>query len=263
VRVVVTGSEGYIGTNLCKLLRSFNFDVLGLDKVNDGGDIVWDGIEDRIRSFKPDWIVHLAALPAILACEENKEQATIDNVKTTEIISDIASELNCPVMFSSSQAAKNPKSSHYAWCKNESEEILNTINSGYIMRFSNIYGGCKYLEKKSSVMALFAKAYLLDKLLVVNGDGKQGRDFLHVDDLIKIISDLMNITPTKMYTIDIGTGIATSILDVVKMFGDNYIYNPDSSSVGLESNFADTTMMKRLVDYVPVPRMKEWIEEIK
>lgn len=261
MRIVVTGSEGYIGTNLCKSLRNLSYEVMGLDKIN-GGDILWDDIEERITKFRPDWIIHLAALPSIAACEENKEQATLENVKTSEVISDIAVNIGCPVIFSSSQASKDPASSHYALCKFEAEKIFRFMNGGYILRFSNIYGGGGYVEKKNSVMASFVKAYKKGEPLIANGDGAQGRDFLHMDDLSQIIIDLMNFAPTKMYDMDVGTGVATSILDVVKMFDCKYTLNPDSGLVGLESNFADTTMMENLIGYYPRPKMKEWIKEI-
>ena len=50
MRVVVTGSAGYIGSNLCRSLRGLNHDVLGLDKTN-GGDILWDDITNRITKL--------------------------------------------------------------------------------------------------------------------------------------------------------------------------------------------------------------------
>lgn len=262
MRIVVTGSDGYIGSNLCKSLRNDRHDVLGLDKAT-GDNLNSPKIPDRIRKFRPDWIIHLAALPAIIACEENKEQATYDNVKTTEIVSEIGLELDCPIMFSSSQASKNPESSHYAWCKKESEDTLKLVNGGYILRFSNIYGGDRYLEKKSSVMANFGNAFLSGKPLVLNGDGSQGRDFLHMDDLAQVMTDLMNFQPTRMYSLDVGTGISTPLLDVAEIFGCEYTLNPDSSTIGLESNFADTGMMEKLIGYHPRPRMEEWIKEIK
>jgi nucleoside-diphosphate-sugar epimerase len=261
MRIIITGSSGYIGNNLCKALRSLNHDVMGIDKIT-GDNINSIGVKELIVKFKPDWIVHLAALPSILACEEHKEQATYDNVKTTEVISEAASEIGCPVMFSSSQAAKNPESSHYAWCKHESETLLNEMNSGYVLRFSNIYGGDNYAEKKSSVMAQFVKAYREGKALVANGNGSQGRDFLHLNDLLNVMIDLMDVPPSTMHTLDVGTGIATSILDIIKMFNCPYILNTNSSSVGIESNFADVIMMKLLIGYAPKPRMREWVKEI-
>lgn len=72
-RVVVTGSSGFIGTNLvAQLLRDSRYEILGLDstppRLNDHLSIwhkldVCDGagLSDALRGFRPAYIFHLAA----------------------------------------------------------------------------------------------------------------------------------------------------------------------------------------------------------
>ena len=50
MRILVTGSAGFIGYHLCKKLLSNKFDVYGLDNINDYYDVTLK--EDRIRDLK-------------------------------------------------------------------------------------------------------------------------------------------------------------------------------------------------------------------
>jgi len=53
------------------------------------------------------------------------------------------------------------------------------------LRFSNVYGPLS--SKKNSVVAKFLKSALEDKVLEIFGDGRQTRDFLYVEDLVKAV----------------------------------------------------------------------------
>jgi len=259
-RIICTGSAGFIGYNLCKTLKNTGYAVLEIDK-KDGNNIHSTEVQTRMLKFKPDVIVHLAGIPSIKQCEAEPFLAYIDNVNTTDVMSDIALKTECPIFFASSQAAKNPESSHYANHKNQCEEILHDSNIGYIMRFSNVYGGLKYIDKKDSVIAKFMKAHMMNEPLIINGNGTQGRDFLHLDDLIKVIISLFDWIPSKMHTIDVGTGTEVSITDVAKMFGNTFKYDSDSSMVGVESNHADVDMLRNIIGYIPKLRLESWVKE--
>ena len=53
------------------------------------------------------------------------------------------------------------------------------------LRFSNVYG--PYSAKKSSIVAKFVRKSIKSQPLEIYGDGKQTRDFIHVDDLVDAI----------------------------------------------------------------------------
>ena len=81
---------------------------------------------------------------------------------------------------------------YYAFSKYIGEEIikryckLNEINF-YILRLFNIYG-----FKANAVEAKFIAQYLQKKPITIYGNGKQSRDFVHVNYLIDIINKLIN-----------------------------------------------------------------------
>ena len=58
---LVTGSKGFVGTHLCRLLRSHNINVTGYD-MRDGHDVRdYERLRSVIAHTDPDYIFHLAA----------------------------------------------------------------------------------------------------------------------------------------------------------------------------------------------------------
>lgn len=54
-----------------------------------------------------------------------------------------------------------------------------------VLRFGNVYG--PFSAHKNSVVAQFFKDILTTGEITIDGDGKQTRDFLYVDDLCRAI----------------------------------------------------------------------------
>ena len=157
-----------------------------------------------------------------------------------------------PLVFASSQAAKYPENNFYAMTKwiGEQEAIrLNKKGANIkILRFGNVYGGMGW-EEKSSVVAMFRRRKEQDNPLLINGDGSQKRDFIHVNDLCKAIWLALTCKETCSKPIDIGTGEMVSVKDVAKMFESSVLYDKKSDLVGVMENVADTTLANELLKF--------------
>lgn len=253
---MVTGSAGYIGSNLCKKLIQSGYNIVQIDKVY-GSDI----LKTDLRQYTVDCVVHLAAISSIGECQDNKEQAIRDNVLATVKVSEYAKTYDIPVIFASSQAIKSPDSSVYAMTKFIGEEGLKHSNEYSILRFANVFGGDNFIDEKTSVIAKFIRAYDAFTPLTINGTGEQTRDFVHVDDICKAIIYSIESEYTKMIC-DVGTGIENSILDVAKMFNCDVSYDSESGMVGVESNVADTKCIYNHLGFVPGISIKEYIKRL-
>jgi nucleoside-diphosphate-sugar epimerase len=242
--VTITGSSGYIGENLIKFLNSQGiFKIYCMDK-KEGVRV-----EEVDVLLNSDVIIHLAAESGIPTCEKNPEEAIRSNISASFNILKLAYENKIPVILASSQAAKNPSSGLYAMTKYAMEiEALryNALGAqNKILRFSNVFGGIHYFNKKSSVLSCFGKAYLNGEKAKIHGNGCQERDFLFVDDLCKVVFEIAE----KIYDIDdeiidIGTGFPTSIKDIVQYLDMDYEFEYERNG-GEECNFADTYVMEK------------------
>lgn len=261
-RILLTGSEGYIGINVKEYLRDNGFEVVSLDRrMGVNAEEYKDFEKDRI-----DGIVHLAATAGIATCEREPQEAVKNNFWSSCNMFESALIHGIPCIFTSSQASKEPMSSMYALTKYTSEISANIfIDKGAdikVLRLTNVYGGTGYLRKKNSVMALFATATLKGDTKIINGDGLQERDFIHVEDVCRAILLALESKAVD-FPIDIGTGRGTSILELAKLFGGTFTFNPNSDTIGLESNIANIEDAKKYISFEAVHTVEDYVHAIK
>jgi len=87
-----------------------------------------------------------------------------------------------------------------------------------VFRQSCIYGPRQFGIEDQGWVAWFTIAALLDKPLVIYGDGKQVRDILYIDDLIRafdLASEKIDQTKGKIYNIGGGSDNTMSLLELV------------------------------------------------
>jgi len=261
-RILLTGSEGYIGINVQEYFRETNYEIVPLDARM--------GIEAEdykdFKNDKIDGIIHLAATAGISQCEREPQEAVRNNFWSSCNMFESALLHGIPCIFTSSQAAKEPMSSMYALTKYTSEVSANIfMDKGAdikVLRLTNVYGGIGYLRKKNSVMAIFARATIAGSPKVINGDGSQMRDFIHVEDVCRAIHLALESKPVDI-PIDIGTGKGTSILQLAKMFGGIFTFNPESDTIGLSSNIAKTEDARKYISFEAIHSVEKYVNAVK
>lgn len=190
--VLLVGSDGYIGQNLlCSLSCIRNLEVICVDKNNTTSYCDYDYISD-VTLKDINACIFLAAMSGIKQCNDKPDDAITENVlKPIEFFSKLEKH-NIFTVFSSSQAAKNPSSSLYAYSKRILEQkLLSQKNENVVLRFSNVFGGKNYLNKKDSVIAKFINDANKKGEITVNGDGDQIRNFVHVDQICSVIINFL------------------------------------------------------------------------
>ena len=249
--IMVTGSCGYIGSNLCMMLIKKGYNIIQIDK-----KIHSDILSTDLNRYNPDFIVHLAAISSISECEKYQIQAIHDNVLTCNRISQFAREKSIPVFFASSQAVKNPMGSTYTMTKLIGEETFKKYNNCVIMRFANVFGGINFIDDKTSVVARWLREVQKGHKLTINGNGKQTRDFIHVDYICQVIIGYMESLASYYTTFDIGTGEEISLNKLASYFSeyekltgkDIFRFDPDSDTVGVMGNVADTETLNDIIN---------------
>jgi UDP-glucose 4-epimerase len=115
------------------------------------------------------------------------------------------------------------------------------------------------MRKKNTVIKKFLNKRIKGNVLTIHGDGTQKRDFIHVDDVCEFIWLALNYDDRIFEPIDIGTGIATSMIDLAKKFAHSYAFT-DSRNVGAQSSVANTSKAKELFGYQAKDKIREYID---
>lgn len=260
MKILLTGSNGYIAENIIKRYPGRKFKLCDYNtELPPAHQLTMNDIEDC------DGIIHLAALSGIVACENNPTEAVGDNILAAQNVFKLGYQKNIPVVFSSSQATKDPSSSVYAYMKWTCEQIANYYNNEggkiYPLRFSNIYGGYGYLIKKQTCVKQFVTSYKNNEPLVVHGNGEQKRDFIHVWDVIEFVMRVFSFLPEEKDPIDIGTGIGNSVIKLANIFPGANIEFKNTRSAGTDSSIADIKEAQRRLYFKAERKLEDYIKE--
>jgi UDP-glucose 4-epimerase len=251
MHVLVTGGAGFIGSHLVEALLSRGDVVVVVDDFSSGSKNNLPA-SDRLRvikfqlglDFPPDIgkstfdaVVHLAGLPSVSASWERPTEAHERNLTTTISLVGLCCQLKIPrFVFASSAAVYGlpltlpiPETAHcrplspYGLQKLAGEKYLELFCgqkglSGIALRLFNVYGPRQQPDSAySGVISIFAEAFKKKKPLKLYGDGKQTRDFVFVSDVVDAICASLDVPMPGGHslTLNIGTGIRSSLLDVI------------------------------------------------
>jgi UDP-glucose 4-epimerase len=82
------------------------------------------------------------------------------------------------------------------------------------LRYANVYGPRQNPEGEAGVVAIFATKMLQGREPVVNGDGKQTRDYVFVGDVVKANVLALRAEGCRVY--NVGTGIETDVNSIFR-----------------------------------------------
>lgn len=297
-KVLITGVAGFIGSNLLDyLIEKTNWSITGIDNYstgrerniehhlkNDRFNFIYDSIANLNSLKEFDVVFHLAALPRIQPSFELVTMHINENLTNSmHLIEIMIKENNFPkFVFSSSSAIYGTPSiiptpetekvdclSPYAFQKYEVEKYLELLSSRYplnyvCLRYFNPYGPRSFNPENkfnaySSVVGIFLYRFQNNMPLLITGDGKQKRDFIHVYDLAKA-NYLSAINEKKLNTaFNIGNGSTYSIEEVARMISESYEFIEKREGEA-EITFADISKAKKLLGWYPEHQISEYIK---
>ena len=115
----------------------------------------------------------------------------------------------------------------YGKFKLESERIIQnkliSFKNFSILRISNIYSFYNNIDKSYGLITNLKKAALSGAKFRLLGDGNNTRDYINVFDVLRAVDNLINIGPQST-TINLGTGIETSVFKLIDIFNNIYEY---------------------------------------
>jgi UDP-glucose 4-epimerase len=80
------------------------------------------------------------------------------------------------------------------------------------LRYANVYGPRQSAQGEAGVVAIFLSALLAGKTPVINGDGRQTRDYVYVGDVVA--ANVAAMQSSFIGPINIGTGVETDVVTI-------------------------------------------------
>ena len=185
MKILVTGSNGFIGKHMCLHLKRYGYEVLPYDI---------DSSEEDLREYisKADFVVHLAGINRPLTNEEFYNGNTNFTKKVVDLI--VASKRNIPVIMSSSIQAE--LDNDYGKSKKLAEDYL--LNSGlpvYVFRLANVFGKwCR--PNYNSACATFCYNIAHDLPIMIR-DREYVVHFNYVEDIVNSFIEIIKSSNHK------------------------------------------------------------------
>jgi len=244
MRVLVTGGAGFLGSHIVDALRGRGDDVVALDDLSTGERTNLDPavplivadisdretIHDRLAGERFDAVVHAAAKTKVV---ESIAQPALYHrviVNGTSNVLDVAQSAGAgsfvnistggalygetPTCATEDTAIDTP--SPYGRYKAEAEKLAGSTAGlkAVTLRFANIFGPRQRTDLEGGVIAIFAGCWTRGVPLTIYGDGSAERDYLYVADAVAAIVAALDRGAGGTY--NIGTGVATSVTELVR-----------------------------------------------
>lgn len=256
-RILITGGAGFIGSAFAQLAITKGYQVTVLDNLSRSSDSEFESLraigvdcilgdirnEETVSHAMKDcsYVVHFAAQVSVPESIQNPDETIDINVNGTQILVNESRKTSIQkfVLASSAAVYGNNNSlphkeaeigealSPYAKSKLKNEEQIKGLNSidcqTFALRFFNVYGLDKSIKSRSSaVIPSFIEQMLRRKNPVVFGDGKQSRDFVHVDDVCNAIFSCLeqDLRANMHFVMNVATGNSTSLVDLIGELND-------------------------------------------
>ncbi len=246
MKILVTGGAGFIGSHVVDRCISLGHEVTVVDNLLAGKEKY---LNPDVKFYKLD-IRHLQELDQVFKKEEfeivNHHAAQIDVRKSVrdplfDADINICGSLNllaCSLkyevrkfIFASSGGAVYGEplylpvdedhpidpGSPYGVSKHTFEHYLRLYSAlcglrFTALRYSNVYGPRQDHSGEAGVIAIFISRMLSDDNLTINGDGKQIRDYIYVDDVVDANVKALGGGDGEILNIGTGRGISVNAL---------------------------------------------------
>ena len=242
MKILITGAAGFIASQIADAFIEEGHQVVILDDLSTGyekninpkakfvkANICDKSLEKLFETEKFDVVNHHAAQMDVRRSVKDPEfDATTNILGTINLLQNCVKFGVKKFMFASTGGAvygeqdyfpadekhnQQPKSP-YGISKLAVEKYLYFYHSEHklnytILRYANIYGPRQNPFGEAGVVAIFSTKLLKGEQPIINGHGKQTRDYVFVGDVVK--ANLLGLKDEVSDVYNIGTGIETDV----------------------------------------------------
>lgn len=270
MKILVTGSNGFIGKNLALYLMNQGHDVEG-----------WEYIPNALPDPEGyDWVVHLGAISSTTFTDVDKIMD--QNFEFSMRLLQLCDTRGVHFQYASSASVYGPTThftedgplqpqSPYAWSKYLFDRFVK-LNAEFFdirvqgFRYFNVYG--QFEDHKSDQASPYTKFIKQAKesgvIKLFEGSEKYKRDFVCVEDVCKVHEKMFDSDQSGIF--NVGSGHAVSFSEVADTIAQKYDarieYIPIPESVKKQYQTytcADLTKLNKTIDMQWI-HIKEYID---
>jgi len=299
MKILVTGSSGFIGCHLSALLRARGHSVVGLD--SDVADIpAWlrrerselagvpkvscdisdaASLTEVIKNASPDVVVHLAARSGVAGAEVAPEAYDQVNVKGVQnlilacraasvgrIVHSSSSSVYGAIVGVAAETVETKPLGHYGRTKLMGERLLEEASAGgsldvLILRPFSVIGP---LGRPDMAPWRFAESLLSSQPIQLH-DGA-GRDFTSVHDIAFAFALAAEVGTKGCHVMNVGSGQPHSAFDLASGLADTLECRLETTRMPLpsympQSTHADIGRARTLLGWRPIRNFSETVAE--
>ena len=246
MRILITGGAGFIGSHIAEYFQG-KAEIRILDNLRSGNmrnirdldvEFIRGDVRDRVKLARAmegvDYVFHLAAMIGVPESMEHPLDCIDINVNGTLMVLEEAAKAGVKKLIYASSAAVYGNNSNiirredmnadpdsiYAVTKLDGEHYCKIFSeSGKLktvsLRSFNVFGPRQDPESAyAAAPALFSNRAIHGQKIRIFGDGEQSRDFVYVDDVVKVNAFFMENDLEGVY--NVATGKTVTINELVK-----------------------------------------------
>ena len=232
IKNIILGKESLLTKNLVKKKNFFSFSARDINSLNE--------ILDKINKYKKVNLILNNFYPS----DKIKNLTKIDYVKfydqsllfNAKLFTEIDPKKINRIIYSSSSSVYNSVKTDYKFLDSGNRALYSSTKvavenlvynfasshniSFVILRIFNMYS---QIDDKFSIISKIYNSINTKEPLLIQNRGEGIRDFIHVDDVSKIIINIINKKNLNSKTFDIGTGKGIKVKDLINYIGRDKI----------------------------------------
>jgi UDP-glucose 4-epimerase len=242
MKIMVTGGAGFIGSHIVDALLSAGHSVAVVDDLSSGSrtnvppearlyemDIRDARVSEIFQAESPQVVCHQAARANVReSMQEPLLYADVNILGSLNLLECCRRFGTRKVVYASTGGAVygepeilpvpedhpvNPLDP-YGASKHMMEHYLYLYRANFgleytVLRYPNVFGPRQNPHGEAGVVAIFANLMIHGQPVLINGDGSQERDFVHVSDVVQ--ANLLALERGDGEICNIGRGIGTSV----------------------------------------------------
>ncbi|MFQ6618853.1 MAG: NAD-dependent epimerase/dehydratase family protein [Fidelibacterota bacterium] len=251
LKILVTGGAGFIGSHVVDAYVNLGHKVVVIDNLSTGKlefihpearfyavDIRDEGIEEIFHHEKFDVVNHHAAqMDVRRSVEDPLFDAKVNVLGSLNILQNCVKNRIKKFIFASTGGAVYGEQDYFPADENHPlrplspygvtkltvEKYLHFYYKSYglkyiILRYTNVYGPRQNPYGEAGVVAIFSKKLIQGDHAIINGDGKQTRDYVYVSDVVQ--ANVNSLERDEFHIINIGTSIETDVNTIFNKIND-------------------------------------------